>query len=198
MGRFEEGIRESRNARRLDPLSPGVLHEAGTVFRSARQYDSAIAMLVSARANEPFFEGVLLPLAQAYLAKEMWSESRALLDTMLQAGVERRRVLGLLGYIHAQQGRRDSALLMLRQLDVMGQRENVWDAVAMIHMGLGDHERALDALELAAVRRQSGLLVLLNVSPVMDPLRSHPRFARIREKLKLPLLPVQSPPEQRD
>jgi TolB-like protein/Tfp pilus assembly protein PilF len=65
MGRFDEGIRESRIARQLDPLSKGVLHEAGRAFLSARLYDSAIALFLSAREIEPSVEGVGYGLALA-------------------------------------------------------------------------------------------------------------------------------------
>jgi TolB-like protein/Tfp pilus assembly protein PilF len=117
MGRHEEGIAEGRIARALDPVSRVVLGAAGNAFFAAGQYDSAITMYRSVREIEPSVEGVGLGLARAYLQKKEWVKSAALLDTMLQAGVEQRRALSHLGYIHAQQNRPESARMILRQLE---------------------------------------------------------------------------------
>ncbi|MDQ3697992.1 MAG: hypothetical protein M3373_08220 [Gemmatimonadota bacterium] len=46
---------------------------------------------------------------------------------------------------------------------------------AIIHLGLGETERALDLLEQAAAERNWHLR-LLKVEPIFDPVRSDPRF----------------------
>jgi serine/threonine-protein kinase len=57
--------------------------------------------------------------------------------------------------------------------------------LAMIHIGLGDIERALDWAE-AGIPERRGWLAYLNVHPVVDPLRGHPRFDALVAKMGLP------------
>jgi len=50
--------------------------------------------------------------------------------------------------------------------------------VALIYLGLGDADRALDLLGRARERR-SGWMVYLHVDPRLDPLRADPRFINL-------------------
>ena len=56
---------------------------------------------------------------------------------------------------------------------------------ALVHIGLGDQEKAIDFLE-RAVEERVAALVWLGVRPVHDPLRDHPRFKRLLHRLRLP------------
>jgi serine/threonine-protein kinase len=49
---------------------------------------------------------------------------------------------------------------------------------ALVHLGLGEKEQALDLLERAAAAREANVAGLY-VHPVWDPLRSEPRFRRL-------------------
>jgi hypothetical protein len=49
-------------------------------------------------------------------------------------------------------------------------------------VGLGDAERALDWLETAS-RAGEGDMVMINASPVFDPLRSEPRFQELLARM---------------
>ena len=55
---------------------------------------------------------------------------------------------------------------------------------AIIRIGLGEHERALDLLEAAADER-SLLVRLAKVEPKMDALRREPRFEALLRRLGL-------------
>jgi serine/threonine-protein kinase len=56
--------------------------------------------------------------------------------------------------------------------------------LAMIELGLGNLDRALDWTEIAFAERR-GWLAYLNVNPVFDPLRGHPRFNDLVRRMKL-------------
>ena len=58
---------------------------------------------------------------------------------------------------------------------------------ALVHTGLGDQEQAIDFLERAVDERVAAL-VWLGVRPLLDPLRDHPRFQRLLDRLRLPNL----------
>jgi len=55
---------------------------------------------------------------------------------------------------------------------------------AMIHMGLGQHDAALDWIERAAEERLAGYY-MPSVDPIYEPIRSHPRFTAVLRRMKL-------------
>lgn len=55
--------------------------------------------------------------------------------------------------------------------------------LAVFRAALGDHEAALDLLEQAVTRRDSGLLLFLGVDPRFDDLRGDPRFEKLLRRI---------------
>ena len=58
-------------------------------------------------------------------------------------------------------------------------------SVALVHCGLGDRDQALAWLEKAYVER-SDYMPYLNREPMLDGLRSDPRFAALVRRVGLP------------
>ena len=56
--------------------------------------------------------------------------------------------------------------------------------LSMLHAGLGDPEQALSWLEKAYEERSDGL-TWINVEPMFDGLRTHPRFQELVKKMGL-------------
>jgi hypothetical protein len=54
--------------------------------------------------------------------------------------------------------------------------------LALIHLGLGETEKALDRLE-QGFEEKSFWMIYLKADPVYDGLRSHPRFIRLLQQL---------------
>jgi hypothetical protein len=54
----------------------------------------------------------------------------------------------------------------------------------MLHIGLGNVDRALDWAERAYDERR-GWLAYFKVNPMLDPLRGSQRFTRLLEKMRL-------------
>jgi len=54
----------------------------------------------------------------------------------------------------------------------------------VIHAGLGEPEAALDLLQRGYEER-THWMALLQVEPRLDPLRSHPRFVRLLQAMRL-------------
>ena len=52
------------------------------------------------------------------------------------------------------------------------------------YIGIGDNEQAFDWLE-QAYKERSNLLLLLQVYPLLDPLRGDPRFADLIHRVGL-------------
>ena len=96
------------------------------------------------------------------------------------------RVFGIVAQVreHADGlGRRAARVLARIRLEESRPGYRAFDE-ALVHLGLGDLEGALDALERAQV---SGhwWLVFLRVDPRFDPLHGDPRFERVAADLGL-------------
>ena len=75
---------------------------------------------------------------------------------------------------------------MIAELNQMSSRGFVSPfCTAIIYLGLGDKERALDGLENAYEVRSQWLPELLKVDRILDPLRSEPRFIKLLKKVHL-------------
>ncbi len=88
-----------------------------------------------------------------------------------------------LGYVYGLAGERERALSISAEMEALARHRYVSAYYpAIIRLGLGEHERALDLLERAREER-SAFLVFLKVEPMFDPLRTDPRFAALERRL---------------
>ena len=92
-----------------------------------------------------------------------------------------------IGYTLARGGRTEEARAV-----IVGMMEKRKDGgfvapsdVAIIYIGLGEHERALDWLEQLVEQR--GQRIFLKADPIFDPVRAHPRFQELLGALNLPV-----------
>ena len=98
----------------------------------------------------------------------------------------RRFGLGGLVSAYAAAGDHARAMVVLRELEARASREYVspWQ-FAEAYLGLGDRDRTFAWLDSAYAAHDPFLLTTI-VSPLWDPVRSDPRFARLRARLGLP------------
>jgi len=180
-GRFEEALVEARQGEALDPLSPAHHIETGICLYWARRYDEAIAKFRGMLEATPKFGYARFFLALALIQKHEYDTALAALDDP-SAGGSLQQVT-LRGYIHAVTGRRADAQEGLDRLESLSrsQRVSPWHA-AVICVGLGEYDRALDLIE-EAVRDRDWQVRMLPVEPILDPLRSHSRFRALADKL---------------
>jgi adenylate cyclase len=92
--------------------------------------------------------------------------------------------LALLGHLHARLGKRNEALNILERLRAM-QKERYVSSYnfALIHLGLGQKEEALSFLEKAYEERDGYNIAFIRADPFLDPLRGHPRFEALVQKI---------------
>jgi tetratricopeptide (TPR) repeat protein len=90
-----------------------------------------------------------------------------------------------LAYAYGASGDRDRAMAELENLKKRSLRGEVTAFnMALVHLGLGDRARAIDALE-RAYAADSQWLGWLKMDRMFDPLRSEPRFVKFMKKLGL-------------
>src|SRR5262249_26155269 len=95
------------------------------------------------------------------------------------------RALAGLACAYAALGRRDSAVTLLAELKERSAREYVTPStIAMVYARLGDLENAFRWLS-RAVEQHDSWLVEDSFDPLLDPLRSDPRFQPVAHSLGL-------------
>jgi len=94
-------------------------------------------------------------------------------------------LLGSLGFAEGLSGDKARALELLDALEKMSARMYVMPAYsAAIYLGLNDRDHAIAAIE-AAYRDKSDFIAFIGVEPVLDQLRSDPRFKNLLSKANI-------------
>jgi tetratricopeptide (TPR) repeat protein len=190
--RFNEAIAEANEAQRVDPLSLFINAGAGWVSFLVRDYDRTIAECTKTLEMEPRFAPAHLYRGMAYEQKGMFDKAIADLEsaTDSEGGAS---FSGALGHVYAVAGRKAEARMLLRDLRESAAKHYFPPyQLALIPVGLGEKEEALNLLEKAYEERYPWL-VHLAVEPRWDPLRSEPRFKTLISRIGLGW-PSESPP----
>ncbi|HEX6134803.1 MAG TPA: protein kinase [Longimicrobiales bacterium] len=185
-GRLDEAVRSSRRAQELDPLSLYARASVGYNLYLARRYAEALAQLEATRDLDPGFGLTHVNLVLLHLQTRSYDRALAAARTLHSLWGDVPTVLGLLGHAFAMSGQPEEAVRILRQLSARAANQPAAFHTAVVRLALGEPDEAVALLEQAVEERSSGLLVYLPVEPLFDPLRSHPRFRAVLEKMALP------------
>jgi len=186
LGRMEESLAESRRALELEPLSLVVNTHLGWHYFYARQYDQAIEQYRRTLELDPASPQAERYAAWAFLQKGRHEEAIADLRAASSAFGRNPEVEAELGYALAVAGRRAEARAVLEGLSQPSPNRYVSPySVALVHAGLGDRDQALAWLDKAYDDR-SDYMPYLGLEPMLDPLRSDPRFGALVRRVGLP------------
>ncbi len=181
--RFDDSLVELRRAEELDPLSQIISTNLGDTLVFARRYDEAIAQYKRTLVRNPNFAYAHRALGWAYGSKGMYPEAIAETRTAIEMNSLGK---GYLGLWLAKSGNRDEALKLLGELKQESTRNYVQNyTFALIYIGLGDKEEALNWLEkhMSSRAETAGSYA---VAPELDDLRSEPRFKEMLKRMHLP------------
>jgi serine/threonine protein kinase/tetratricopeptide (TPR) repeat protein len=186
MGRFDESIREIKRAQELDPLSRIINANLGLHYYYARKFDESVEQLKKTISLEETFFVPHQYLGRTYIQKGMYREALAELERARQLSNNAPEVVASLGHAYAVAGRPADAQKALADLDEIAKERYVLPYFrAAVYTGLGDKDQAFAWLERAFEERHPGL-VLVNIDPRFDTLRSDPRFVALLRRLGLP------------
>jgi len=185
MKRFDEAVASLKRAEELDPLSPIIGTNLGDALLYARRYDEAIVQYKRVLYLDPNFGYAFYGLGSAYWLKGMKPEAIAEIRKYVDlSGASLGK--GELGLFLAKSGQRDEAVRLLGELTQESLRQYVpGSSFALIHLGLGEKEEALDWLEKEIDERGSTPNAYA-VMPELDELRAEPRFKAMLKRLNLP------------
>jgi DNA-binding winged helix-turn-helix (wHTH) protein/TolB-like protein/tetratricopeptide (TPR) repeat protein len=185
MARHDQALAEATRARELDPLSPVVNLVISRVFYWKHEYDRAIQVYSKVIDLDPQFASAHTRLGMAYLAKHAFWDAVREFETAQGLSVHDPYLNGLLGYAQALSGNTATALKLVSELNQLSRRQYVPAfSVALVYVGLGDRDRALEWLA-RSYQDRSTHMVYAKVDPLLDPLRADPRFTELLRKMGL-------------
>lgn len=172
LGRVEEAVRQLRRAQKDDPLSRDLQSTLGHVLLSAGQYDEA-AVECQKAANAQC-------LGRARMGQGKIKDAIEILSAEVKRGIPPGDpTRGYLGYAYGRIGNRRAAEQIANE-----QTEFAFHQ-ALVFAGMGDKERAMEALtrmtELGPARLGRALSL-----PELALIRSDPRVKALRRQVRLP------------
>ncbi len=183
--RFDESLAEIKLAENLDPLSPIITTNLADTFVYARRYDEGIAEYKRTLLRNPSFDYAHRALGWAYGLSGRYPEAIAETRTAseLNKGPAQE---GYLGLWLAKSGNRDEAFKLLSELKQKSTQNYIQSyTFALIYIGLGDKEEALNWLEKESAGH-SEISSNFAISPELDDLRAEPRFRAMLRRMNLP------------
>jgi TolB-like protein/Tfp pilus assembly protein PilF len=184
-GRVDESIAASNRARELDPFSLAISAQRGFLLENARRYNEAIEQLRGVIAMDPSHYQAYWFLGHTYAANKQFEEAIAAAQKAVELSERSPGALGMLGLAYGLAGRTADALKILNELLELNKTRYVTPAALVnVYIGLEDKEQAFVWLE-KAYQERSNYLAYLKVFPILDPLRSDPRYADLIRRVGL-------------
>jgi len=184
-GRFDESLAEMRRASDLDPLSAEYTNDVALPLMYQAKYEAAQEQCRKALELAPGFDFAQMMLGNIDCHAGKFSQAITEYKKALELTSNRSLVLAALGYAYAKNGERAKAQAIVEELNQMSSRRYISPlGTAMIYVGLGEKQQALDGLEKAYAAR-SQFLCYLKIDKIWDPLSSEPRFIELMKKIGL-------------
>ena len=186
MGRFDESRTEMKRSQELDPLSLEKMAGIGEILYFQHQYDAAIEQYRKALEVDPNSGFAHWAIGNVFAQKGDFTEAINEYRKSIPLSGDSPDEPASLGFAYAKSGNVKEARQILGELTKRSQPRYVSPStLAFVHIGLGEKDAAFTLLDRAITERDP-ILVLLNVEPFFDPLRSDPRFADLVRRVGLP------------
>ena len=197
LGDFDRSIELMERALLVEPTSWVRHMYAANVHRMARDFARSIELQDAMVALEPRsadrWDTMMMRLL-SYVGNDDCRLALGFADDNAERAALAPEGLSALAYVHGQCGEQSIAedlLMRLETLAAIGRVRPAYFAdwyLAMAYVGVGDNEQGLDALESSINKGVTGPpLPLAPLDPFWDPVRDHPRFIALAERINLPM-----------
>ena len=189
MGKPEEMLEETRRAVELDPLSFRIRWDRWIALYMVGRYDEALEQCRKIQELNPNLDLGYLYCGDVYVQKGNLTEAVQEFEKAVDlTGGKNPRTTAHLAYAYALVGRRNDAQKLLADLNNISKQHPVHpDLFALVYVGMGQKETAIDWLEKAYQVRARDLLDI-RYDPEFAGLRTDPRFIDLIRRIGLPPL----------
>ena len=184
LGRLPEALSEARTAQVLDPLSLRANDNLSAVLYFSGEYDQCINQCMKTLEFDSLSSQAHRHLGQAYAQKHLYGEAIKELEKAKELSRVNEETLSELGYVLAISGSKAQARKVIQHLMQSSDGHISQYRLAIVYVGLGEKDSALDSLERALKDRSPGV-VHLKVSPHFFELHSEPRFQKLLKEMGL-------------
>jgi TolB-like protein/Tfp pilus assembly protein PilF len=183
IGQLDHAMSEARRAYELDPVSAIIHADLGGVNLAARRYDEAIQQLRATVEMDPDFYWAHRWLGMALEAKGDTEAAIAEYKRAFELNDEL-ATLAFIAHAYARIGRQSEARELLAPLTETARTRYVQPyAFALVHLGLGEKNQALEWLERGVQTGGATFLQFIKTDPFFDPLHGDPRFEAVVQKV---------------
>ena len=178
LGRFDEARAQIKYAEELDPVSP--------LSRSLLAYVDLLSGQTDLAIDEFKNSDWDLGLGFAYGVKKMYPDADAAFQRVASRWGREPVVVANLAWVYGLAGRKHDAQKLIDELNEVARHRYVAPALFMnAYLGLGYKETALTWMERGIEEHDPGLIGS-RVYPILDPLRSEPRFQAALRRMNFP------------
>jgi serine/threonine protein kinase/Tfp pilus assembly protein PilF len=178
LGRLDEALEEMKLALEVDPAAPLLSTAVGGCLYRLRRYPAAITQLQSTLALAPDFYHAYWTMGRVYESQGFFVEAIGCFERALAGSGDNPAVLADAGHCRGGMGDVEGARRILKQV------AGTPLALAIVHLGLGETEQALEHLKAAMEQRSRGL-IWLGVDPRFDGVRGEPVFREVMASIGL-------------
>jgi eukaryotic-like serine/threonine-protein kinase len=193
-GHLDDAVREMKRAQQLDPLSPTNNTALGIILAFARQFRGSLEYCYKAAELAPNEALIQENLAFAYALNGMYQQAIDHYQKQGELNPESRGdVLASIATVLVTAGRNAEAEGIMRELlDPAGANKTDPYNMTRLYAARGEKERAFEWFDKALQTSSEdvrGQARMIRYDPLLDPLRSDPRFADLlRQHNKASLL----------
>ena len=190
LGRFREAFESLHRALDFDPLALAVRTSLGMTSYFGGCFDDAVDELLKTIELDERFGIAHLFLGATYTEQARYEDAHSELEAAIRLSGPTPEIVAAIGYLHGRCGDATAARVVLDKLRQVARDRYVSPArLAQVHVGLDEHDEALNLLERAHAERTADL-AWIAVRPVFGSIRTTSRFSALLERMGLAGMPT--------
>jgi TolB-like protein/DNA-binding winged helix-turn-helix (wHTH) protein/Tfp pilus assembly protein PilF len=185
LGRYDEALQHRQRAQELDPITPIIVFALGQTQFLLGDNERALAQFRKTLELDNSFDYAHIGIGQVYEQRGEYERAIPEYRLAVQYSSGSQSAGAALGHALARAGAASEARQILNEWVSSSHTQHVSPVyLAMICVGLGDNETALNWLEKAYDQRDAALSGVL-IHPQFQTLHTHPRFRRLLQRMGL-------------
>src|SRR5678815_1759516 len=183
VGRPDEAFREIKRAEELDPLSLVIINNVAENYIDRGDLNAAARESQRLIDLDPSFWPSHQTLAIVLVKQGRYADALTEVQKSVELANRSNAPLALLGHVYARMGRQGEAEAVIKELEKRyADKQADGRDLAVVYAGLDDKNKAFEWLE-KSFKDRGVFLVFLKLEPLLEPLRSDPRWNDLERRV---------------